>query len=293
MPVTAASAAFDYDAPVGCHIEPRDSGTVCVYGGVVGRCFNISGLSNFKAGSGFVFAHYNHSYRALAYLQTFENGAAAEAKTAASSEGLRPHPSAIDVVSVGGRLGPRGTSFYYGSASSGGMWKGEVGELIVCTRQPTADERAAILAYLRAKWFTSGGDATTPAAIAQPIVPALDRNVKVTMGGGTELKSLTATQPLAGLAVTGDATFTKGGDAASAMFDISGDLLLPANMTLRMLFEPAENTYTDLITWSGSLGGAGPSWSVAASRPNCWTVETKSNAIRVRYTQPGMMLIVK
>ena len=173
------------------------------------------------------------------------------------------------------------------------MWKGEVGELIVCTRQPTESERAAILAYLRAKWFTSGGDATTPSAIAQPIVPALDRNVKVAMSGGTELKSLAATQPLASLSVTGDATFARGGSSATSAFDISGDLLLPANMTLRMLFEPAENTYADLITWSGSLGGAGSSWSISASRPSCWTVETKPNAIRVRYTEPGMMLIVR
>jgi hypothetical protein len=263
-----------------------------VYGGVVGRVFAITGLSNFKAGAGFVFAHYNHSYRALAYLQTFENGAPTGAKTASSTSGMRPHPAAIDVVSVGGRLGPRGTSFYYGSATSGGMWKGEVGELIVCTRQPTEAERAAILAYLRAKWFTSGGDATTPAAIAQPIVPALDRNVAVTASGGTELKSFAATQPLSGLSVTGNATFTRGG-AATPAFDISGDLLLPANMTLRMLSEPAENTDADLITWSGSLGGSGTAWSVAARHSARWSVETKANVIRARYTKPGTRVIVR
>ena len=289
---TAASAAFDYDAPVGCHIEPRDSGTVAVYGGVVGRVFAITGLSNFKAGAGFVFAHYNHSYRALAYLQTFENGAAAEAKTASSSEGMRPHPAAIDVVSVGGRLGPRGTSFYYGSATSGGMWKGEVGELIVCTRQPTEAERAAILAYLRAKWFT-GGDATTPAAIAQPVVPALDRNVAVTASGGTELKSFATTQPLASLAMTGDATFTKGGDDASAMFDISGDLLLPANMTLRIFLEPTENMEADLIRFSGALGGSGTAWSIDAHRRERWSVWPATGAIRIRYGLPGTKLIFR
>ena len=289
---------FDYTAPIGCHIESSASGTVTVFGDVnvegnEYEAFNVSGLANFRAGAGFLFAYYNHSYGALAYLQTFVNGVAAESAKGTVYARMRPHSAAIDIVQVGGRLGPGGTSYYFGSASGGRMWKGEVGELIVCTRQPTESERAAILAYLRAKWFTSGGDAATPAAIAQPIAPALDRNVKVAMGGGTELKSLAATQPLSSLAVTGDATFTKGGDAASAMFDISGDLLLPANMTLRMLFEPAENTYADLITWSGSLGGAGPSWSIVASRPSCWTVETKPNAIRVRYTEPGMMLIVR
>ena len=290
---TAESTLFDYDAPVGCHIEPRDSGNVAVYSGVSGRAFNLNGLANFKAGAGFVFAHYNHSYGALAYLQTFTNGVAAESTKASVTGSMRPHPAAIDVVQVGGRLGPKGTSFYYGSATTANLWKGEVGELIVCTRQPTSEERAAILAYLRAKWFLPGGAATTPAAIAQPIVPALDRNVKVAMGGGTELKSLATTQPLASLAVTGNATFTKGGDAASAMFDISGNLLLPANMTLHMLFEPAENMDADLITWSGSLGGSGTAWSVAARHSARWSVETKANVIRARYTKPGTRVIVR
>ena len=77
------------------------------------------------------------------------------------------------------------------------------------------------------------------------------------------------------------------------MFDISGDLLLPANMTLRMLFEPAENMDADLITWSGSLGGSGTAWSIAARHSARWTVETKPNVIRVRYTKPGMIICIQ
>ena len=291
---TAESPYFDYDTPVGCHIEPRESGTVTVYCDVDGgnnvEAFNVSGLANFKAGAGFVFAHYNHSYRALAYLQTFENGAPTGAKTASSTSGMRPHPVAIDVVSVGGRLGPRGTSFYYGSETSGGMWKGEVGELIVCTRQPTEAERAAILAYLRAKWFT-GGDATTPAAIETVLAPSLDRNVAVTAAGGTELKSFAATQPLSSLAVTGAATFTRGGNATSAMFDVAGSLLLPAGMTLRMLFEPEETSSMDIITCSGT--GSGTAWNIDARRPKNWSVVTTQNAIRALYTKPGMVIIIQ
>ena len=291
---TAASAAFDYDAPVGCHIEPRDSGTVAVYGGVVGRVFAITGLSNFKAGAGFVFAHYNHSYGALAYLQTFENGAEAGSAKAAVNAKMRPHPAAIDVVSVGGRLGPGGTSFYYGSETSGGMWKGEVGELIVCTRQPTEAERAAILAYLRAKWFT-GGDATTPAAIETVLAPSLDRNVKVTAAAGTELKSFAATQSLSGLSVTGNATLTRGGETAAngAMFDVAGSLLLPASMTLRMLFEPGETSSMNILTCSGTIGGSGTTWSIDARRPMNWEVVATPNAIRAKYTKPGMMVIIR
>ena len=288
---TAESALFDYDAPVGCHIEPRESGTVTAYSNVDGRYFNLTGIENFKSGAGFIFAHYNHSYGALAYLQTFENGAAVESAKASVNAKMRPHPAAIDVVQVGGRLGPGGTSFYYGSASSGRMWKGEVGELIVCTRQPTENERAAILAYLRAKWCMPGDAPATPSAIVTTLAPTLDRNVKLTAAGGTELKSLAATQPLSSLAVTGNATITRGGDVSSAMFDVAGRLLLPSGMTLRMLSEPEETSSMDIITCSGT--GSGTTWSIEAKRPDNWAVVTTQNAIRALYTKPGMVIIIQ
>ena len=189
------------------------------------------------AGNAFIFAYYNHSYGAYAYLQTFTNGVAADVVRAKPSLGIRPYPAAIDVVSVGGRLGPKGTSYFYGSASTGRLWNGQVGELIVCTRQPTTEERVAILNYLRAKWGLEGGVAAVPSAIETALAPSLARNVAVTAAGGTELKSLSETQPLSGLSVSGDATLTRGwGTEASrsAMFDVAGDVALPTNMTLRV-----------------------------------------------------------
>ena len=292
---SAANTDFDYAVPVGCHFEPKTDGRVLVYSDVSSRLFTISSFPSLKAGSGIVFAHYNYNYNALAYLQTFTNGVAAEAKTASPGNAVRPYPAPIDVVQVGGRLGPKGTSFYYGSATSGRMWKGQVGELIVCTRQPTESERAAILAYLRAKWFLPGGAAATPDAIETVLAPSIGRNVAVTVSGGAELKSLAATQPLSGLSVTGDATLTRGGaDAASgAMFDIAGDLLLPAGMTLRMLLEPAENVNADLVRYSGALGGSGTAWGIDAKRPSRWSVESEPGVIRVQYDPPGMRLIIR
>ena len=76
---TAASNAFDYDAPVGCHIEPRDDGRILFYSGVQGRVFGTTRSASMKAGSEFILAHYNHNYGARAYLQTCTNGVAAEA----------------------------------------------------------------------------------------------------------------------------------------------------------------------------------------------------------------------
>ena len=173
------------------------------------------------------------------------------------------------------------------------MWRGQVGELIVCTRQPTTEERAAILAYLRAKWCTPGDAPATPSAIVTALAPSLDRNVKLTAAAGTELKSLAATQPLSSLSVTGNATITRNGEAASAMFDISGDLLLPAGMTLRMVSEPAENATADLITYSGTLGGSGTAWTIDARKASRWAVESATGVIRVRYNLPGTKLILR
>jgi hypothetical protein len=173
------------------------------------------------------------------------------------------------------------------------MWKGEVGELIVCTRQPTIEERAAILAYLRAKWFLPGGAATTPAAIETVLAPSLDRNVKVTAAAGTELKSFAATQPLSGLAVTGNATLTRGGAAAAsgAMFDVAGDVSLPASMTLNIA--PGLEESLDLINCFGTISSPGTAWTINATSPTRWSVKTSQNAIHARYTNFGMMMIVK
>ena len=287
------STNFDYEVPVGCHFETRGDQYVRVYSCVNGRYYNFPKLDTVKGGSGLLFAHYNHSYGALSYLQTFTNGVAAQAATKAPDYSVRPYPAALDVVSVGGRLGPKGTSYYCGPASTRRLWYGQVGELIVCTRQPTANERAAILAYLRAKWFLPGNTPATPSAIETVLAPSLDRNVALTVAGGTELKSCAATQPLSGLAVTGNATITRGGDATTAMFDISGDLLLPAGMTLSMLSEPEENASLDLITCSGTLDGSGTAWSIEARKPSRWSVETTQNAIRVLYNIPGTKLILR
>ena len=296
---SAANTDFDYAAPVGCHFEPTTDGRILFYSDVKDRLFPRSTslkMSSLKAGTGIVFAHYNYNYDAMAYLQTFTNGVAAEAITSKpdyEAPAVRPYPAAIDVVSVGGRLGPRGTSYYYGD--SGRLWRGEVGELIVCTRQPTEAERAAILSYLRAKWFLPGGTATTPAAIETVLAPSLDRNVKVTAAAGTELKSFASTQPLSSLSVTGNATLTRSVEAAAngAMFDVAGSLLLPAGMTLRMISEPADTSIMDILTCSGTLDASGTTWSIDARRPRKWAVETTQSAIRVQYTKPGMSMIIK
>ncbi len=170
-----------------------------------------------------------------------------------------------------------------------------MGELIVCTRQPTEAERTAILTYLRAKWFLPGGAATTPAAIETVLAPSLDRNVKVTAAAGTELKSFASAQPLSGLAVNGNIMLTRGGDVAAngAMFDVAGDLSLPAAMTLRMVSEPAENASMDIITCSGTLNASGTAWTIDAAKSKRWRVESTQNSIRAVYTIPGMKLIVR
>ena len=118
---SATNSVFDYDAPVGCHFETKTDGRILFYAGVRERCYGDTRPASMAAGAEFIFAHYNHNYGARSYLQTFTDGVAADVVTKASSDADRPYPAAIDVVSVGGRLGPKGTSFYYGSASSGGM----------------------------------------------------------------------------------------------------------------------------------------------------------------------------
>ena len=115
----------------------------------------------------------------------------------------------------------------------------------------------------------------------------------MTAAAGTELKSLAATQPLSGLAVTGNATLTRGGAAAAsgAMFDVAGDVSLPAGMTLRII--PGLEESVDLINCFGTLNALGTTWTIDANRPARWSVETKQNTIRALYTLPGTKLIIR
>ena len=108
------------------------------------------------------------------------------------------------------------------------------------------------------------------------------------------MKSFAATQPLSGLAVTGSATLTRDMEAATAygaMFDIAGGLLLPANMTLRIGPEPKNHTSADVIRYSGALGDT--AWSVDAKHPGRWSINAGPGVIGVRYTPPGISLIIK
>ena len=141
------------------------------------------------------------------------------------------------------------------------------------------------------------GDApATPAAIETTLAPSLDRNVELAVNGGAELKSLAATQPLSGLSVSGDATLTRGwGTEASlsAMFDVAGDVVLPANMTLRVGPEVGGNASADLIRYSGGLVGPGTEWGVDARHPVRWSVEEEPGAIRIRYTPSGGRIVIR
>ena len=75
------------------------------------------------------------------------------------------------------------------------------------------------------------------------------------------------------------------------MFDVSGDVSLPAGMTLSIV--PGLEANADLINCSGTLNASGTSWSIDAKRPARWSVETKQNTIRALYTMPGTKLLVR
>ena len=75
------------------------------------------------------------------------------------------------------------------------------------------------------------------------------------------------------------------------MFDVSGDVSLPAGMTLSIVSGLEANA--DLINCSGTLNASGTSWNINAKHPARWAVETKQNTIRALYTMPGTKLLVR
>ena len=75
------------------------------------------------------------------------------------------------------------------------------------------------------------------------------------------------------------------------MFGVSGDVSLPAGMTLSIV--PGLEANADLINCSGTLNASGTSWNINAKRLARWAVETKQNTFRALYTIPSTKLFVR
>ena len=75
------------------------------------------------------------------------------------------------------------------------------------------------------------------------------------------------------------------------MFDVSGDVSLPAGMTLSIV--PGLEANADLINCSGTLNASGTAWSIDARKSARWSVETTQNAVRALYNIPGIKVIVR
>lgn len=70
-----------------------------------------------------------------------------------------------DIVQMGGRLCAGGAPQWNAVGNQWNrMWNGRIGEMIVFDRQPSRDQVAATLAYLRKKWLGAGEGSATPPA---------------------------------------------------------------------------------------------------------------------------------
>ena len=73
-----------------------------------------------------------------------------------------------------------------------------------------------------------------------------------------------------------------------------GNILQSGNSAESLhIFQWIAEENADLINCSGTLNGSGTTWTIDAECPSRWKVKTTQDAIRARYSLPGMTLILK
>ena len=192
----------------------------------------------------------------------------------------------IDLVQLGGRLGPQGAPQWYGSGNTNNrMWLGSLGEFLVFDHQLSDSEHAAVVNYLKAKWLTDGGTPALPNVLTtSALAPAFGDQTALELEEGATVFSSATTQPLASLTVTGAATLVRDGvtsPADYAMFNVADDVVMPGSMTLRALSSPTASTA--LIRYGGALN----------TKTTDWTIESECPYLRIGYKKEGEIRILR
>ena len=242
----------------------------------------------------FVFASYTEGYRQLFYFErtSAEVGGGSVYKNTFTWD-LPQFNYNFDRIQLGCRMGTYGRALLYGVGnSSTRAWYGRIGEFIVCTATLSDAEKSAILGYLRKKWMDKGaGSASAPAVLTgTALAGALGADTSLTLAAGTTVASGAATQPIASLAAEAPATLARSAvtNAADyALFNVSGDVTLPAAMTFRA--DALPDAAADVLTYGGALNTSETAWTVASDKPSAHIFNTPG---RIRLNPLGGFYII-
>ena len=244
----------------------------------------------------FVFASYTEGYRQLFYFErtSAEVGGGSAYKNTFTWD-LPQFNFNFDRIQLGCRMGTYGRALLYGVGNTNTRaWYGRIGEFIVCTATLTDDEKSAILGYLRKKWTGKGaGSASAPALLTgTALAGTLGADTSLALASGTTVASGAAAQPIASLTAEGPATLARSAvtnAAGYALFNVSGNITLPAAMTFRA--DALPDAVADVLTYGGALNAETTAWTVVSDKPSAHIFNTPG---RIRLNpQSGCCIIFR
>ncbi len=165
----------------------------------------------------------------------------------------------MDTVCVGGRLRLGVPQIWGADSTLNRMYIGQIGEVLVFSRELTAEEEATILTYLKKKWFNAGALSQDDEKVLASVLPVAVPSGEAAVVAGTEGTVL--------VEKTGAGSLTLGG-TASAFVDVQEgtlalrtgrlpslvDIWVDASDNAGMTFDAAGRV-TNLVN-RGSCGGA-------------------------------------
>lgn len=184
---------------------------------------------------------------------------------ATNSPSVSLSPFFVNRTVLGGRMRDGGMANE--TADYSRMWHGRVGEFIVLDHLPSQAEDAAILAYLRKKWFGKGtATGEPPTCLAGAGALRDSSSLALAMGADTALVQAGPTAALGSLALADGVSVRR--EAASAapdafkLFDVAGVLSLAGNLSFSCDPAPAQDapafafgSCDDSATWTLDVPG--------------------------------------
>ncbi len=197
----------------------------------------------------------------------------------------------VDLVQIGGRLGPDG-----GKYGNNRLWQGQMGEFIVFNQKPTVEQETELINYLRKKWFNKGdGSENAPVCLTGAnVAPVTTSSTSLVLNEGTTLCHEKSVLNLASLEAANNVTWQRPSATESdfELFNVAGDISLTGTQTLEYGFTPSADM--TLFSYGGVCNLADISWVINAPKGDKLKVKDFTTEKKVKVTRiVGLVIIIR
>ncbi len=199
-------------------------------------------------------------------------------------------PLNVDLVQIGGRLGPNGHRY----GANNRLWQGQMGEFIVFNQKPTVEQETELINYLRRKWFNKGDGSETPPVCLTGVnvAPVTTDSTALVLNEGATLRHEKGVQSLASLAAANNVTWQRPAatEGDFALFSVVGDISLTGQQTLAYDVSPKADM--TLFTYGGVCDMTGASWILNGPKADTMKVKNFAAEKTVKVARNGGFLLI-